>query len=107
MPSWTRTCAQATGSRSGTAQSCHAGDTVSTVYLVADNYAISQLIDDINVNGKTFSSASDNANGDNTAAGPGRGRTQSRGPANCGAPCFSGRGPRPLVPARARRARRG
>ena len=36
----------------------------------ADAYGIYQLIDDINVNGKTFSKASDNGNGNNTPAGP-------------------------------------
>ena len=52
------------------AQSCHAGDTVSAVFLVADPYGIYHLIDDITVNGKTFSKAADNSNGDNTTAGP-------------------------------------
>jgi hypothetical protein len=52
------------------AQSCHAGDTVSYVFLVADPYGIYHLIDDMKVDGKTFSNAADNGNGDNTAAGP-------------------------------------
>jgi hypothetical protein len=52
------------------AQSCHAGDTVSYVFVVADPYGIYHLIDDLNVDGKTFSKAADNSNGDNTAAGP-------------------------------------
>jgi hypothetical protein len=52
------------------AQFCHAGDTVSSVYLVADAYGIYHLIDDITVDGKTFSSASDNGNGNNDPAGP-------------------------------------
>ena len=52
------------------AQSCHTGDVVSSVFLVADPYGINHLIDDISVDGQTFSSASDNGNGDNTAAGP-------------------------------------
>jgi hypothetical protein len=51
-------------------QSCFAGDTVLSVFLVADAYGINHLIDDITVDGKTFSSASDNGGGDNTAAGP-------------------------------------
>jgi len=51
-------------------QSCFAGDTVLTAYIIADAYGIYHLIDDITVNGKTFSSASDNGNGNNTAAGP-------------------------------------
>jgi len=52
------------------AQLCHVGDTVSAVFLVADAYGIYHLIDDINVNGKAFSSASDNGNGNNDPAGP-------------------------------------
>ena len=51
-------------------QSCFAGDTTLAVYLVADAYGIYHLIDDITVNGKTFSSASDNSNGKNDPAGP-------------------------------------
>jgi hypothetical protein len=52
------------------AQSCHAADTVLAVFLVADAYGIYHLIDDINVDGKTFSSAADNSNGNNDPAGP-------------------------------------
>jgi hypothetical protein len=51
-------------------QGCFAGDTVLSVYIVADPYNIYHLIDDIQVNGKTFSSASDNGNGNNSTAGP-------------------------------------
>jgi hypothetical protein len=51
-------------------QACFAGDTTLAVYLVADAYGIYHLIDDITVNGKTFSSASDNGNGNNNPAGP-------------------------------------
>ena len=51
-------------------QADHAGDTVLAVFLVADPYGIYHLIDDINVDGKTFSSASDNGNGQNDPAGP-------------------------------------
>jgi len=51
-------------------QACFAGDTTLAVYLVADAYGIYHLIDDITVNGKTFSSASDNGNGINDPAGP-------------------------------------
>lgn len=51
-------------------QSCFAGDTTLSVYIVADAYGIYHLIDDIVVNGKTFSKAADNSNGDNTPAGP-------------------------------------
>ena len=51
-------------------QSCFAGDTTLSVYLIADAYGIYHLIDDISVNGKTFSSASDNGNGNNSSAGP-------------------------------------
>ena len=43
---------------------------VLSVYIVADAYGIYHLIDDITVNGKTFSKAADNSNGDNTPAGP-------------------------------------
>jgi hypothetical protein len=51
-------------------QSCFAGDTVLSVYLTTDPYNIYHLIDDLVVNGKHFSSASDNGNGANAAAGP-------------------------------------
>jgi hypothetical protein len=51
-------------------QTCFAADTTLSVYLVADAYGIYHLIDDINVDGVTFSSASDNGGGNNTAAGP-------------------------------------
>jgi hypothetical protein len=51
-------------------QGCFAGDTTLSVYIVADAYGIYHLIDDITVNGKTFSKAADNSNGDNTPAGP-------------------------------------
>jgi hypothetical protein len=53
-------------------QSCFAGDTTLAVFLVADAYGVYHLIDDINVDGKTFSSASDNSNagGNNDPAGP-------------------------------------
>src|SRR5262249_52449730 len=51
-------------------QMCFSGDTTLSVYLVADAYGIYHLIDDITVNGKTFSKAADNSNGDNTPAGP-------------------------------------
>jgi hypothetical protein len=54
----------------GVAQSCHAGDVVSSVYLTTDPYGVSHLIDDISVDGKQFSAAEDNGSGDNTAAGP-------------------------------------
>ncbi|MFZ0179829.1 MAG: hypothetical protein WAL84_08160 [Candidatus Dormiibacterota bacterium] len=53
-----------------TVQACFAGDTTLAVFLVADPYGIYHLIDDINVDGKTFSSAADNANGNNDPAGP-------------------------------------
>ena len=51
-------------------QQCFAGDTTLAVYLVADAYGVYQLIDDITVKGKTFSSASDNGGGNNDPAGP-------------------------------------
>jgi len=51
-------------------QSCFAGDTVLSVFIVADPYGINHLIDDITVDGKTFSSASDNGKGNNDPAGP-------------------------------------
>lgn len=53
-----------------TVQACFAGDTTLSVFLVADAYGITHLIDDITVDGKTFSSASDNGGGINTPAGP-------------------------------------
>jgi hypothetical protein len=51
-------------------QTCFASDTTLAVFLVADAYGSYHLIDDINVDGKTFSSASDNGNGSNDSAGP-------------------------------------
>ena len=51
-------------------QTCFAGDTVLSVFIVADPYGIYHLIDDITVNGKTFSNPSDNGNGNNAPAGP-------------------------------------
>jgi len=51
-------------------QACFPGDFTLSVYIVADAYGIYHLIDDITVNGKTFSKAADNSNGDNTPAGP-------------------------------------
>lgn len=51
-------------------QTCFAGDTTLSVFIVADAYGITHLIDDITVDHKTFSSASDNSNGNNTMAGP-------------------------------------
>jgi hypothetical protein len=52
------------------AQGCFAGDTVLSVFLIADAYGIYHLIDDITVDGKRFSSASDNGGGNNDPAGP-------------------------------------
>lgn len=51
-------------------QSCFAGDTTLAVFIVADGYGVYHLIDDITVDGKTFSSASDNSNGNNDPQGP-------------------------------------
>jgi hypothetical protein len=51
-------------------QTCFVGDTTLAVFLVADPYGIYHLIDDINVDGKAFSSAADNGNGNNDPAGP-------------------------------------
>jgi hypothetical protein len=51
-------------------QACFAGDTTLAVFIVADAYGIYHLIDDITVNGKTFSRAGDNSNGNNDPAGP-------------------------------------
>lgn len=51
-------------------QACFAGDTTLSVFITADAYGIYHLIDDITVNGKTFSSAGDNSNGINDPAGP-------------------------------------
>jgi hypothetical protein len=51
-------------------QACFAGDTTLAVYLTTDSYNIYHLIDDITVNGKTFSSGSDNGGGNNYPAGP-------------------------------------
>ena len=51
-------------------QSCFAGHTTLSVFLVADAYGIYHLIDDITVDGKTFSSAADNGKGNNNSAGP-------------------------------------
>jgi len=51
-------------------QTCFSGQTTLSVFIVADAYGIYHLIDDITVNGKTFSSARDNGNGNNSSAGP-------------------------------------
>ncbi len=51
-------------------QGCFSGDTTLAVFLVADPYGVFHLIDDINVDGKTFSSAGDNGGGKNDPAGP-------------------------------------
>lgn len=51
-------------------QACFAGDTTLSVFIVADAYGIYHLIDDITVNGKTFSNAANNSNGINDPAGP-------------------------------------
>jgi hypothetical protein len=51
-------------------QTCFAGDTTLAVFIVADAYGVYHLIDDITVNGKTFSKAGDNSNGNNDPAGP-------------------------------------
>jgi hypothetical protein len=51
-------------------QSCFTSDTVLSVFIVADAYGINHLIDDITVDYKRFSSASDNGAGNNTPAGP-------------------------------------
>jgi hypothetical protein len=51
-------------------QACFAGHTTLSVFIVADAYGIYHLIDDITVNGKTFSRGADNSNGNNAPAGP-------------------------------------
>ena len=51
-------------------QACFAGHTTLSVFIVADAYGIYHLIDDITVNGKTFSRGADNSNGNNDPAGP-------------------------------------
>lgn len=51
-------------------QSCFTGTRTLAVFIVADAYGIYHLIDDITVNGKTFSSGADNSNGNNDPAGP-------------------------------------
>lgn len=56
--------------RWATVQKCFLRDIVASVFIVADAYGIEQLIDDITVNGKTFSNARGNAGGDNSPAGP-------------------------------------
>lgn len=53
-----------------TVQTCFAGDTTLSVFIVADAYGIDHFIDDISVNNKLFSSASDNGDGSNVPAGP-------------------------------------
>jgi hypothetical protein len=51
-------------------QACFAGDTTLAVYLTTNPYNIYHLIDDLKVDGKTFSSASDNSKGNNGPTGP-------------------------------------
>ena len=53
-----------------TVQKCFVGDKVVSVFIVADALGISQLIDEVTIGDKTFSSASDNGGGDNRSAGP-------------------------------------
>jgi hypothetical protein len=53
-----------------TVQACFGADTTRAVYLTTDPYGIYHLIDDINVDGTTFTSASDNGGGNNDPAGP-------------------------------------
>jgi hypothetical protein len=53
-----------------TVQTCFAGHTVLSAFIVADAYGIYHLIDDITINGKTFSRGADNSNGNNNPAGP-------------------------------------
>jgi hypothetical protein len=64
------TCAFVFNTTWAVAQTCHAGDFVQTVFIVADAYGINHRLDDITVDGKRFSSAADNGNGTNTPAGP-------------------------------------
>jgi hypothetical protein len=47
-----------------------AGEVVRAAYITTDPYGVYHLIDDIVINGKRFSSASDNGNGTNAPAGP-------------------------------------
>jgi hypothetical protein len=56
--------------RWSTVQKCFDRDTVLSVFIVADPDGIHHLIDGVTVAGTTFSSASDNAKGNNTPAGP-------------------------------------
>jgi hypothetical protein len=65
-----KTCATPYNVQWSDVQACFAGDTTLAVFIVADAYGIYHLIDDITVNGKTFSNASDNSNGNNDSAGP-------------------------------------
>src|SRR5437879_3179860 len=51
-----------------TVRACFAGDATLAVFLIADAYGIYPLIDDIHGDGKVFSSASDNSNGNNDPA---------------------------------------
>jgi hypothetical protein len=53
-----------------TVQTCFVRDKVASVFIVADAFGIDQLIDDITVNGATFSDDQDNAGGNNSRAGP-------------------------------------
>ena len=51
-------------------QACFAGDTTLSVFIVADSCGVYHLIDDIRVNGTTFTDAANNSNGNSDPAGP-------------------------------------
>jgi hypothetical protein len=51
-------------------QGCFATFTTLAVYMTSDPYGIEHRIDDVMTDGKLFSSASDNSNGQNAPAGP-------------------------------------
>jgi hypothetical protein len=54
-----------------TVQKCFAGDTVLSVFLVADPDGTRHVVDDLTIAGRTFSRAAENAAGWNDTAGPG------------------------------------
>jgi hypothetical protein len=78
-------------------QACFAGDTTLAVYLTTDAYGIYHLIDDIMVNGKTFSSASDNGGREQRSrrANANRGPESAAAPLSLAAALTDGRGQRP------------
>jgi hypothetical protein len=55
-----------------TVQACFTGDSVLSVFVVADPDGIHHVVDDVTIAGRTFSNAAENRGGWNDTAGPGQ-----------------------------------